>query len=76
MGFVSPQEAWQKTVLKDEFDKVFEEMKSNGVFEFIDSEKVYSLYQNYKINKLDDWSLIWRVYLVYKWKNVWKLNEN
>lgn len=76
MGFISPQEVWQKTILKDEFDKVFEDIKLNGIFNFIDNNKAYSIYQDYKNNKLNDWSLIWRIYSVYKWKKVWNINES
>ena len=76
MGFISPQEVWQKTFLVDEFDKVFEEIKISGIFDFIDNDKIYSVYQNYKNNKLNDWPLIWRIYSIYKWKKVWKIDEH
>jgi asparagine synthase (glutamine-hydrolysing) len=75
MGFISPQEVWQKTILKDEFDNVFEDIKINGIFNFIDKERVDTLYQEYQNNKLNDWSLIWRIYLVYKWKNKWEIHN-
>ena len=74
MGFISPQEVWQKTILQEELDKSFEEIKRSGVFDFIDSEQLYILYNNYKINKFNDWSFIWRVYCLYKWKKNWKIN--
>lgn len=73
MGFVSPQEEWQKTILKDEFDKVFSEILANGLFDFIDEKKIYSLYEDYSKNRFSDWSFIWRVYCLYKWKIVWKI---
>ena len=76
MGFVSPQEIWQRSVLKNEFDEVFREIKTNGIFDFINNEKVYLLYQDYKSNKLNDWSLIWRIYSIYKWKKVWSIHDN
>jgi len=73
MGFVSPQEEWQKTVLKEEFDCQFKEMRDDGIFDFIDEKKVYDLYQNYKEDKMYDWAAVWRLYSLYKWKKVWKI---
>ena len=73
MGFVSPQEEWQKTVLQDEFSSQFEEMGDKGIFDFIDEKKVYDLYQNYKEGKMHDWAVIWRLYALYKWKKVWNI---
>lgn len=74
MGFISPQEIWQKNILKIEFNKTFEEIKCKGVFDFINSEKVYALYSKYQANELNDWAFIWRVYCLYRWKKVWKVN--
>lgn len=73
MGFVSPQEIWQKTILKDELDKAFEDIKLNGLFGFIDAQKVVRLYEEYSQNKIDNWSLIWNFYIVYKWKKNWNI---
>jgi len=75
MGFISPQELWQKTNLENEFDKVFEEIKLNGIFNFIDKNRVYFLYQEYKCEKLKDWALIWRIYSIYKWKIIWCVHD-
>jgi asparagine synthase (glutamine-hydrolysing) len=75
MGFISPQEVWQKTILKDELDKVFEDIKINGIFDFIDKNMTYYIYQEYKYNRIEDWSLIWRIYSIYNWKKVWSINE-
>jgi len=73
MGFVSPQEEWQKTILCNEFDKVFEDIKQNGIFDFINTKQIYLLYQQYKQNKFHDWAFIWRIYCLYKWKKVWSI---
>lgn len=70
MGFVSPQEVWQKTILKNELDISFECIKTNGLFDFIDNKNISTIYKN---NKLNDWGLVWRVYMIYKWKNVWNV---
>lgn len=73
MGFISPQEIWQKYELKEDFDKVFLDIKENGLFDFIDNNRVFELYELYKQNKLDDWTLIWRFYCLYYYKKVWKV---
>jgi len=76
MGFVSPQEVWQKTILKDELDQVFQDIKTNGLFNFINKENIVELYQSYKNENMNDWSMIWRIYCLYKWKKIWAIYEN
>jgi asparagine synthase (glutamine-hydrolysing) len=73
MGFVSPQEVWQKNELKDDFDKVFEDIRRNGIFEFLDHKKIYSLYVQYQDGDFQDWSVIWRFYCLYRYKQVWNI---
>ncbi len=73
MGFVSPQELWQKTLLKDELDKIFENIKTDGLFDFLNKERLYDIYQNYQKNSFKDWAFIWRVYCLYKWKVLWEV---
>jgi len=75
MGFISPQEVWQKTLLKDELDKSFKEIKKDGIFDFIDNERVYDIYYEYKSDNFHDWAFIWRIYCLYRWKKVWSINE-
>lgn len=75
MGFVSPQEVWQKTILKDELDKAFKDIEKNGLFDFINKKNIIELYENYKNNRLNDWAVIWNIYVVYKWKKIWKIKE-
>lgn len=74
-GFVSPQELWQRTIIKKDMDSAFEEIKSNGLFSFLNSDKLYLEYQKYQDNKQNDWAFIWRVYCLYKWKKVWSVVE-
>ncbi len=62
MGFVSPQEIWQKEALKDEFDRVFKEIKKKAPFDFLDKNQIYKIYQEYIKGNFQDW-LIWRVYV-------------
>lgn len=76
MGFVSPQEVWQKTILKDELDKAFKDIEKNGLFDFINKENIIDLYKNYHSAKTNDWAIIWRIYCLYKWKKVWIININ
>jgi asparagine synthase (glutamine-hydrolysing) len=71
MGFITPQEVWQKTILKEEFDNVFKDIKENGLFDFIDNVKLYNVYEEYTDNKMNDWAFIWRCYVIYKWKKKW-----
>ena len=73
MGFVSPQKIWQKTLLADDLDKTFGQIRKEGIFHFIDSEQIYSLYEAYKNGHFDDWAFIWRIYCLYKWKKVWSI---
>lgn len=73
MGFVSPQEVWQKTILKEELDTVFQDINQNGLFEFIDTKKIVKLYENYKKGSMNNWSLIWDFYVIYKWKKIWNV---
>ena len=73
MGFISPQEIWQKTELKDEFDKVFIDIKEHGLFDFLDHNRIYELYIKYQNNEFHDWVLIWRFYCLYYYKKVWNI---
>lgn len=73
MGFVSPQEIWQKTILKKSFDEVFKDIEVNGLFDFLDNKQIYRVYTEYKEGELDDWSFIWRIYCLYQWKKVWRV---
>ena len=75
-GFTTPQEKWQKTLLKSEFDTTFKKIKNEGIFSFINHKKVYILYSQYSQNKIEDWSIIWRLYCLYKWKEIMKISQN
>lgn len=75
MGFVSPQEVWQRTLLKETFDETFKAIQTEGLFPFIDGKTVYRLYLDYQEQKMDDWAFIWRLYCLYQWKKVWNIDE-
>ncbi|MDL2346081.1 asparagine synthase (glutamine-hydrolyzing) [Campylobacter hyointestinalis] len=73
MGFVSPQEIWQKTILKSNLDLAFEDIKRDGLFSFINTEQLIARYNAYQDNRDQDWAFVWRVYCLYKWKKVWSI---
>ncbi len=73
-GFVSPQEIWQKGLLKEEFDQVFDEIREEGVFACLDHHRIYELYTRYTEGRFDDWGLIWRFYILKKWQKKWQLH--
>lgn len=75
MGFVSPQEIWQRLELKKEFDKVFLDIYKNGLFSFLDNSRIFNIYESYQKGEFDDWSLIWRFYCLYYYKKVWQVHE-
>ncbi|WP_164718225.1 asparagine synthase (glutamine-hydrolyzing) [Colwellia sp. Arc7-635] len=70
-GFTSPQELWQKNEMKTELDACFKDIEKNGLFDFIDTSALILLYQEYTVDKHNDWAVIWRVYCLYKWKLMW-----
>jgi len=75
MGFISPQEYWQKNELQDMFDRVFKDIRENGLFDFLNHKKFCEYYELYKIGKFSDWTFIWRLFSLYKWKQVWSVNK-
>jgi len=76
MGFVSPQEVWQKTFLAKDLNESFEAIEKEGLFDFIDSKQLYALYGAYKNNEFNDWAFIWRAYCLYRWKKVWRVSDS
>jgi asparagine synthase (glutamine-hydrolysing) len=75
MGFVSPQEEWQKTILKEYMDGIILKDKIEMEFPFLHAENIERLYNDYKNNEFHDWSLFWRVCCLYEWKMLW-FNKN
>lgn len=73
MGFISPQEVWQKTILKEELDRIFQMIEEDGIFDFIDSKKITKIYNEYQNNAFNDWAFIWRIYCLYQWKKIWNV---
>lgn len=73
MGFISPQEVWQKTILKEELNRIFHMIEEDGIFDFIDSKKITKIYNEYQNNTFNDWAFIWRIYCLYQWKKIWNI---
>ena len=75
MGFVSPQEVWQKGELKTLFDAAFEDIRYNGIYGMVDGEKVFQRYQEYLDDRFADWAFIWRCFCLKRFCDVWGLKE-
>lgn len=70
MGFVSPQELWQRQELLDEFRnlyrKVEEKRTSDLVLQFVDKDRLY----RYVVGSTNDWAYAWRVFCLDRWCEV------
>lgn len=75
MGFITPQEYWQKNELKGLFDSAFNDIKINGLFSFLDKNQIINTYERYQKDDFSDWQFIWRVYALYNWKKVWGIRD-
>lgn len=71
MGFVSPQEEWQKTILKEYMDDIIVKGKIEKELPFLHAGNIEKLYNDYTNNIFHDWSLFWRVCCLYEWKRLW-----
>lgn len=65
MGFVSPQEAWQRGVLKPWFDIGFDRMRQHD--RFFSGAKAHSAYKDYQQGGKQGWEKIWRHFCLYQW---------
>ena len=65
MGFISPQEIWQKRELLDWFDETFQSAKNHRTY--FQGNNVYSLYQKYKGGQYPRWDYIWRHFCLIHW---------
>ncbi len=73
LGFVTPQEIWQKECLEKCIDDVFLDIKKNGIFDFLDKNEIYKIYEEYKNSRFHDYGFIWRIFYLYKWKNIFNV---
>lgn len=73
MGFISPQEMWQKNDLAFLLDKAFNAISREGLFAFLDTQDILNRYDKYKDDIFKDWHYVWRVFVLYRWKKIWKI---
>ena len=73
MGFVSPQEVWQKNELKPSLDATFEKIRHEGLTGVVSGEKVFQMYQDYQKGLFTDWAFIWRCYCLHHFVRVWNI---
>jgi asparagine synthase (glutamine-hydrolysing) len=74
MGFVSPQEQWQRSVLKPVLDVVFAR-DVQEVFPFLDGSRVRAMYREYQTARRGNWTWIWRVACLAWWYECWWVNR-
>ena len=65
MGFVSPQEIWQKQQLKPLLD----EAVANIVLPSLNRKKLKEYYGSYENNRDKNWPFWWRIASLYHWMN-------
>ncbi len=70
MGFVSPQERWQREILAPMLDDVFES-DLQATFPFLAGEKVKEMYWTYRAGRSDQWSWVWRMACLFWWHRYW-----
>ncbi len=71
MGFVSPQEVWQKNQIKKEIEDSFSNLNRMLVFDLYSKEKIMKNYKEYITDKSDNWPYIWRIYCMEQWLKTW-----
>ena len=76
MGYVTPQEIWQKNELKELLDHAFSDIKVNGLYGIGQGEKVHHLYMQYCEGHFQDWTFIWRFFCFYKFCKVWGISKS
>ncbi len=65
MGFVSPQETWQRGVFKPWFDLSFDRMRQHD--RFFSGAKAHTVYKEYQQGGRQGWEKIWRYFCLYQW---------
>jgi len=67
MGFVSPQELWQRTVMKDLMTAV---IHSNWNIPFLIRKKVLNRFDSYIQGKESNWPFWWRIFCYIYWMDM------
>jgi len=70
-GFFTPHELWLKAKFSKNIELEFNDIKKNGLFSFMKKENIYKLFLNDGFTQK-----IWRIYLVSRWKKIWKIEYN
>ncbi len=70
-GFVTPQEVWQKNILREPMRKTLLDMDWKSAFPFIDAEACRKFINEYYDDKNNDWALVWRLYCLLIWHRLW-----
>lgn len=75
-GFYTPYEKWMKNDLIPELDEYFYNLKEDEKFNYFDYKKLFNSYEKFKKEKgKKDYTYFWRVFLLHKWKKVWKIEK-
>jgi len=74
MGFISPQEIWQKKEFKSVLDRGFSELLDNHPVFFLDYDEIGKMYDEYQEGRYHDWAFIWRIFCLHEYMKIWNLN--
>lgn len=74
MGFVSPQEVWQKNELREQLVECFNEIRQGYLSDILNVRDLSRRYNLYKEGRFNDWAYIWRIYCFYKWAKLNMIN--
>ena len=73
-GFYTPYEKWIKVNFIPQLDDLFYNLKDENKFSYFNYNKLLKNYELFKQDKgSKDYTFFWRVYLLHKWKSVWKI---
>ncbi len=68
MGFVSPQEVWQRTVMRADLEAALPGMEASPVLGALAGRDGYlDRYRSYLAGTSNDWAFAWRMYCLSRW---------
>jgi asparagine synthase (glutamine-hydrolysing) len=70
MGFVSPQELWQRQALAPLLEAAFDQ-DLQGRFPFLAEKKCQEMYADYQQGRRNDWPWVWRIANLVWWHQHW-----
>jgi len=68
MGFVSPQETWQRTLMKDFMQNDLKRSNLEFLEKYIDVPYTITLYEDYLSRGKGSWSFFWRLFNLVRWQ--------